>query len=89
VLEDPAGRFVGRAAAADYMHDIFAAHPNLSLKLNRVHVAPPATTILEFQLTLGDKCLLGTDVIEWKDDRMVSLRAVLHEVPRSCNENHS
>lgn len=81
VLEDPAGRFAGRENVLSYIQGIFAQHSGLSFEILQVHVCPPSTTILEFRLRLGEKTLLGTDVIEWRDGKLSALRAYLHEAP--------
>ena len=36
------------------------------------------TTLIEFNLTLNDKKLTGVDIIDWKDDKIASLRAYLY-----------
>jgi dTDP-glucose pyrophosphorylase/ketosteroid isomerase-like protein len=82
VLEDPAGCFAGRQTVLDYIQGIFAGHPDLSFEIVQVHVCPPSTTILEFRLQLGGKTLVGTDVIEWRGERMAALRAHLHELKK-------
>lgn len=36
------------------------------------------TTLIEFSLTLNDKSLKGVDVVEWKNHKILSLRAYLY-----------
>lgn len=79
VLTDPAGCFEGRNIVLDYIEGIFSDNSELNFEVSQLHVCPPCTTILEFQLQLGEKRFIGTDVIEWHLGKLVSLRASLHE----------
>jgi hypothetical protein len=64
---------------AEYIRGIFEATPNLSFNAKKI-VVESDVAVIEFELDLGDKHLVGTDVIEWRGDRMSELRAYLYEV---------
>lgn len=80
VLEDPAGRFAGKAAVLNYIAGIFRAEPALRFAGRSIFV-DGTVSLIEFTLTLSSKVLVGTDVIEWRGEKLAALRAYLHEKP--------
>lgn len=82
VLEDPAGRFEGKEKVLEYIQGIFDANPDLAFDVLRLYVCEPGVTIIEFRLVVGGKVLIGTDVIEWRQGKLNSLRAYLYEAPK-------
>jgi len=78
VLEDPAGRFAGKATVLKYISGIFDAIKDLSFSAQEIIVESPRS-VIEFRLVLDGKVLVGTDVIEWRDGQLAVLRAYLYE----------
>ncbi|WP_114785925.1 nuclear transport factor 2 family protein [Vibrio tetraodonis] len=80
VLEDPAIRCEGRDNVIDYIEAIFNSHDTLSFCALNIFITDNLESIIEFKLTLGDKTLVGTDVIRWDNDlNMISMNAYLYE----------
>ncbi len=76
-LEDPVVKRVeGRDAVMDVVRGLFGSCAKLSFVARNIY-QDGDTTLIEFVLTLDDKVLTGMDLIEWRDGKMVELRAYL------------
>lgn len=79
ILNDPAVNIKGKSKVLAYISDLFKANVNLQFKSNNILV-DRQRSVIEFELTLGDTVLIGTDVILWdNDNKMISMNAYLHE----------
>jgi ketosteroid isomerase-like protein len=78
-LEDPAGRFIGRDRVLAYIGEIFKTVKDLQFKARNIFL-DGSRTIIEFSLTLDEKRLIGSDVIEWEGPKMKALRAYLYDL---------
>jgi ketosteroid isomerase-like protein len=80
-IEDPViKRIEGKAAALDMMKTMFGSCKNLSFKARNIYVEG-ATSLIEFTLDLDATHLEGVDIIEWRDGKMLALRAYL-DIPK-------
>jgi len=80
-LTDPAGTFLGKSVVTEYINGIFKAEPELSFLVKNIYVTDTYRSIIEFELYVGSKKLVGTDVIEWNQNyRMTKMNAYLYEV---------
>jgi hypothetical protein len=78
-LTDPSISITGKAKVLDYISSIFDSAKDLSFKSKGITV-DRNTSVIEFELTLDGKILLGTDVIEWdNENKMKSMNAYLYE----------
>lgn len=81
-LTDPAGTFVGRVAVIEYISQIFDSVSTLEFVARQILVQENVS-LIEFDLKINEKHLVGTDVIEWgEDNKMVSMDAYLYEVAK-------
>ena len=81
-LEDPVvKRIEGKAAALDMMRGLFDGCAALSFRARNIYVDGD-TTLIEFTLALDATQLQGVDIIEWRDGKMVALRAYL-DIPKA------
>jgi len=81
ILEDPVvKRIEGKNNALDVMRNIFESCDELSFFAKNIYVEKNVT-IIEFILKMDEVMLTGTDIIEWKDDKMKELRAYL-DIPK-------
>lgn len=79
VLTDPAGTFTGKERVLEYIGEIFAGTERLEFRARNIFVdEAAAVSVIEFELQIGDKQLVGTDVIEWQGEIMRELRAYLY-----------
>jgi len=79
VLTDPAGTFTGKATVLDYIAGIFGSVESLDFRARNIFVDENAgVSVIEFTLQIGDKALVGTDVVEWEGEKMRALRAYLY-----------
>jgi ketosteroid isomerase-like protein len=79
-LEDPAGRFDGKATVLHYITPLLREADGLSFSARNIYVDDAANvSVIEFELTLSGKRLIGTDVIHWRGGLMCELRAFLYE----------
>ena len=78
VLTDPENVALGpRANVLEFISDLFDRAGN-SLSFQSQTVLVEGTySVIEFDLTIGNDSFEGIDLIEWKDGRMVSMRAHL------------
>lgn len=80
-LEDPVvKRIEGREKVLETIDGIFKSCTHLSFKAKNIY-QDNQTSIIEFDLTLDDVTLSGTDIIEWKENKMKELRAYL-DIPK-------
>ena len=64
----------------DYMAGLLRDGGAISFSVRNIIVEEAANiSVIEFELGLGGKKLMGTDVIHWCDGLMVELRAYLYE----------
>ena len=80
VLEDPVVKRVeGKYHSLKAIEKLFK-NEKLSFSAKNVFV-DGETSIIEFELLLGDSNLKGVDIIQWKDGKMQELRAYL-DIPK-------
>ncbi len=80
-LEDPVvKRIEGKENVLKMIEGMFDSSNKLTFEAKNIY-QDDKTTIIEFQLTLDDTILTGTDIIEWEDDKMKELRAYL-DIPK-------
>lgn len=65
-----------KSDALDYIKKLFESNKDLSFVANNIYV-DGNISIIEFTLNLGQKNYNGVDIIQWKDRKMVSMRAYL------------
>lgn len=69
-----------RAKVLDFIRGIFeSAEGQVSFEARNI-LAEGSMSVIEFTLRLGDQTFDGVDLIDWKDGRMVAMRA--HLTPR-------
>lgn len=77
-LTDPSVSLHGRQAALNYIKTLYVKYPDLSFEPRKV-IGDTSNSMIEFELVVGDRRLIGVDVIEWNGRRMEALRAYLYE----------
>jgi hypothetical protein len=79
VLNDPSVNIKGKEPALTYISALFSE--NIDLKfISRKIIVDSHSSVIEFELILGEQRLIGADIIKWNDDnQMISLNAYLHE----------
>lgn len=78
-LNDPSVNIIGKREVVDYISKIFSDNSKLEFKSDNILV-DSHRSVIEFELTLGEIVLIGTDVIKWdNDNKMISMHAYLHE----------
>lgn len=78
-LNDPSVNLKGKNNVVAYITELFENNENLRFKSNNILVERQRS-VIEFELTIGDMLLIGTDVILWdNDNNMISMNAYLHE----------
>jgi limonene-1,2-epoxide hydrolase len=82
VLEDPiVKRVEGKDEVLKVFENIFNSCNTLEFKAKNIY-QDKNTTIIEFILILDDTILKGTDIIEWKNNKMKELRAYF-DIPKN------
>lgn len=80
-LEDPVvKRIEGKENVLEVIKGIFDSCNTLNFSARNIY-QDNQTTIIEFVLKLDDTVLIGTDIIEWQDNKMKELRAYL-DIPK-------
>lgn len=80
-LEDPVvKRIESKKEVLKAIKDIFESCEILDFIAKNIY-QDNQTTIIEFSLKLDDTILIGTDIIEWEDNKMKELRAYL-DIPK-------
>ncbi len=80
-LEDPViKRVEGKESVLKAIFEIFNSCEMLNFSAKNIY-QDGNTTIIEFTLKLDDTVLIGTDIIEWENDKMKELRAYL-DIPK-------
>ena len=80
-LEDPVvKRIEGKIEVLKAIKGIFNSCTRLDFSAKNIY-QDGQTTIIEFVLKLDDTTLIGTDIIEWEDNKMKELRAYL-DIPK-------
>lgn len=79
-LTDPATSISGKANALAYIGGIFEAEQDLSFVAKNILITDDFSSVIEFELVLGSKVLVGTDIIHWNDELlMTNMNAYLYE----------
>lgn len=80
-LEDPVvKRIEGKEESLKAISNIFEENDSVSFSAKNIFVVG-TTSIVEFNLQLGDTILTGVDIIEWENSKMTELRAYL-DIPK-------
>ena len=79
ILFDPANPngVKGKENIINMISGIFKEHDNLSFTDNNIFIDQD-TAIIEFELNLGQKKLVGVDIIKWQEGKIKELRAYLY-----------
>lgn len=78
-LNDPSVNIKGKSEVLTYISELFENNTNLQFKSNNILV-DRQRSVIEFELTIDDVVLIGTDVVFWNNDnKMISMNAYLHE----------
>lgn len=78
-LVDPGADLKGYDHVVTYLSELFESAHELSFKEHNI-IVDSKYSVIEFELTLNDKRLVGTDVITWDNqNKMVSMHAYLYE----------
>ena len=78
-LTDPAVSLLGKEGVLRYIDNIFNSAEKLCFKARRI-ITTDSQSIIEFELTIDQKTLVGTDVIQWDESlKMTSMDAYLYE----------
>lgn len=79
ILEDPAVKHLeGKQICLNAINELFEKHSKLSFEANKIY-QDDDTSFIEFILKLDETNLKGMDIIEWKNKKIVKLRAYLYE----------
>lgn len=79
-LKDPSVTIDGKDEVVKFITHLFNSHNNLSFKIVNVFVTDDLNSIIEFELTLDEKLLVGVDVIQWNENNyMTKMNAYLYE----------
>jgi ketosteroid isomerase-like protein len=79
-LTDPTTSIQGCSKVANYIEGIFNDTQSLQFLAKKIFVTAESQSIIEFELTVDGKSLIGTDVIQWDNDcNMTSMNAYLYE----------
>jgi dTDP-glucose pyrophosphorylase len=79
-LRDPAVSIKGKKEVTNYIEGIFNSVKSLQFEAKNILVTAELQSIIEFELTIDGKSLIGTDVIQWdKDFKMLDMNAYLYE----------
>lgn len=79
ILNDPSVSVEGKDNVLEYIHSIFDNSSQISFVGKNI-IAGHGKSVIEFELTVGDKYYIGTDVITWGDDnKMLLMNAYLNE----------
>jgi len=80
-LTDPATSISGKDKVIDYIQSIFESTESIRFVSKKIMV-DSNNSVIEFELILDGKVLLGTDIIKWdNENKMISMNAYLYE----CN----
>ena len=79
-LTDPSVSIKGKEQVVKYINELFVSQDSLSFVSKNILVTDELDSIIEFELTLGETLLVGTDVIQWNEHRgMINMNAYLYE----------
>lgn len=80
ILEDPAVKHLeGKQKCLEAINNIFENHSKLHFEAKRIYI-DGNTSFIEFILKLNEKNFQGVDIIEWKNEKIIELRAYLYEL---------
>ena len=79
ILFDPANPMgvKGKKNIINIISGIFKEYDKLRFKEKNIFIDED-TTIIEFSLNLNEQQLVGTDIIKWKNNKILELRAYLY-----------
>lgn len=80
ILFDPANPkgVKGKENIINMISHLFKEYDKLNFTDNNIFIDKD-TTIIEFSLTLNEQQLVGTDIIKWKNNKILALRAYLYQ----------
>ena len=80
ILFDPANPtgVKGKENIINMISNLFKEYDKLNFKETNIFIDGD-TTIIEFSLTLNGQQLVGTDIIKWKNNKILELRAYLYQ----------
>ena len=79
-LTDPAKSVKGCNEVGNYIKEIFDSAENLKFEATKILVTDDQQSIIEFELTIDGKFLIGADLIQWdKSHKMIAMNAYLYE----------
>ncbi|OMO31699.1 hypothetical protein BH582_12180 [Vibrio sp. 10N.222.47.A9] len=80
LLIDPAGQFKGASVVQEYIQGIFDSTTNMCFTALNIYQTENFYSIIEFELIIDGKKIVGTDVIKWnKKLQMEEMKAYLYE----------
>jgi len=80
VLIDPSVNLSSKEQISKFLEDFFRSNQETRFTANSIHTSVDSS-VIHFELAIGDKLYHGTDVIEWLDNKITKLQAYLTEVP--------
>lgn len=79
-LKDPSVTIEGKDEVIKFINHLFNSHNNFSFRVINIFVTNDLNSIIEFELTLDEKLLVGVDVIQWNENHyMTKINAYLYE----------
>lgn len=80
-LTDPSGTFEGKELVREYINNIFDSETSFYFVAKKIHVTDKFNSVIEFELCIGEKILVGVDIIKWNEEYlMTNIDAYLYEV---------
>ena len=78
MLTDPSVDLSSKEEISKFLKDFFDANKKTRFNAKSIH-ASEESSVIHFELAIGDKLYHGTDVIEWGDKKIIRLQAYLTE----------
>jgi len=78
MLTDPSVDLSSKEEISKFLKDFFDANKKTRFNAKSIH-ASEESSVIHFELAIGDKLYHGTDVIEWGDKKITRLQAYLTE----------
>jgi len=79
VLTDPSVELSSREKISEFLKSFFHSNQETRFTAKSIH-ASEESSVIHFELAIGEKLYHGTDVIQWADKKIVKLQAYLTEV---------
>jgi len=79
LLTDSSVDLSGKKQIGEFLKDFFGSNLETRFTAKSIH-ASEESSVIHFELAIGDKLFHGTDVIEWRDKKITKLQAYLTEV---------